>query len=112
MDRNVYRFGQHQLDASRRRLTRGGLAVTLPARQFDLLNFFVANPQRILSVPAIMEAVWADVAVEPNNVVQGVRGLRRALRDDGCHIETVPRQGYQLATTVEQQQSTASHLAV
>ncbi len=99
-DRNVYRFGQYELDAGRRRLTRGDAIVSLPPRQFDLFRLFVSNPNRLLTTDAIMDAAWPGVAVEPNNIGQALKGLRRMLGGDRALIETLPRKGYRFLADV------------
>jgi tetratricopeptide (TPR) repeat protein len=58
-----------------------------------------------------MEAVWPGIAVEPNNIVQAVKGLRKALGERATFIQNVPRQGYELAIDVEHRRAKSSHLA-
>ena len=96
-------FGDFELDAAVGRLTRAGAPVTLPARHLDVLAALVARAGEVVSKNALVEAAWRDVAVTDNSLEQAISSLRRALagRDRAAPIETVPRQGYRFAGSVE-----------
>ena len=99
---DVFAFGPFQLDAQARRLTKDGLAVTLTARQFDLLHLLVASAGQVLSKDALIEAAWKDVAVTDNSLEQAISTLRRALTPPfgQPYIETQARRGYRFAADV------------
>src|SRR5215831_888076 len=105
-----YHFGPYVLDPRRRTLSRRGLPVSLTPKAFDLLLFFVQNPNRVISKDELLKTVWADSFVEEGNLTQNVFLLRRALgqtSEDSGLIVTIPRKGYQFAGDV----SIASHTA-
>src|SRR5271167_4066401 len=53
-------FGEFELDAGTREVTRGGANLTLTAREFDLLWFLASNPRRVFSRSHLLDRVWGD----------------------------------------------------
>ncbi|WP_088888994.1 two-component system response regulator RppA [Leptolyngbya ohadii] len=74
-------------------------SITLTAKEFQLLEYFMQHPQQILSRDQLMNRLW-EVGAEPmsNVVAAQIRLLRRKLADYGCDhlIETVYGLGYRL----------------
>src|SRR5215467_12274748 len=65
--------------------------VPVGARALEILALLLQHPGAPVSKAAIMEAVWPDVAVEPNNLKVQVAALRRVLdahRTGGRCIQT------------------------
>jgi DNA-binding winged helix-turn-helix (wHTH) protein len=96
-----FRFGDFELDAGAGRLTRGGEAVSVPARHLDVLAALLARAGHVVSKDALVEAAWRDVAVTDNSLEQAISSLRRLLATGESPIQTVPRQGYRFTGTVE-----------
>jgi DNA-binding response OmpR family regulator len=92
------RFGEAEVDLTARRLTVRGKAVTLTAREFDLLAFFVAHPGRVYSREQLMQAVWGARYTGTARTVDNFVGrLRAHIGDDAekpRHVETVRGYGY------------------
>jgi len=92
------RFGDVEVDLVARRLTVRGERVTLTAREFDLLAFFVAHPGRVFSREQLMQAVWGSRYTGTARTVDNFVGrLRAHIRDDAenpRHLETVRGYGY------------------
>ena len=92
------RFGEVEVDLVARRLTVRGEQVTLTAREFDLLAFFVAHPGRVFSREQLMQAVWGSRYTGTARTVDNFVGrLRAHIRDDAenpRHLETVRGYGY------------------
>ena len=101
----VFEFGDFRLDGRRRQLSRrDGAVVSLTAKAFDTLVFLVEHEGIVLHKDELMRAVWADTAVEENNLNQNISILRRALgehRGDHRYIATVPGRGYQFVAKVQ-----------
>jgi len=99
----LYEFGAFRLDAIERVLWRGGEMIVLPPKVFDTLWVLVKEEGRVVSKSELMEAIWANAAVEESNLSQNIYTLRRALGVDEQgrqFIETVPRRGYRFAVPV------------
>jgi two-component system OmpR family response regulator/two-component system response regulator QseB len=81
------------LDPASRTVQRGGVAVTLPAREFDLLHALMLNAGRVLSREQIEQHLYSwGQEVESNAVEVHVHHLRRKLGND--LILTVRGVGY------------------
>jgi len=71
-------------------------------KTFDLLLVLAQNAGRLLTKEQLMQAVWADTAVEESNLSYHVFAIRKALGDpagDGL-IATVPKRGYRFTAAV------------
>src|SRR3954468_15150426 len=115
-------FGGYTLDLDRGSLLRGETEIALRPKTFAVLSFLVQNNGRLVSKDELFAAVWPNLAVTDDALVQSIGELRRGLGDDGPRlIKTIPRRGYRLesavsiVTTVDQSvanatpDSTASH---
>jgi two-component system response regulator MprA len=95
----ILRFGDLELNASERRVTRAGRSIELTRIEFSLLAFFMAHPQKVLPRAAIFEAVWGhDIAYASNSLEVYVGFLRRKTEEFGGPrlIHTVRGFGYVL----------------
>jgi DNA-binding response OmpR family regulator len=96
--RNVKRAGPVELDLAARRATVEGRELALTTREFDLLAFFVAHPERVHSREQLMEAVWGSRYFGTARTVDNfVARLRAHIGDDAeapRHLETVRGVGY------------------
>src|SRR5580693_2033306 len=106
-----YRFGSFEIHPASRTVTNGTEPVAITSRAFDLLLYMVRNPQRLLTKEELLNAVWADAAVEEGNLSQSVFLLRKAINlrnavDGNSRPEplvvTIPGRGYQFAAAVEE----------
>lgn len=89
--------GGVEMDLLGRRVTRGGVEIELQPREFSLLEYFLRNPDRVLSKTMIMEHVW-DYDFDPQtNVVDVLVSRLRSKIDkdfDVKLIHTVRGVGY------------------
>jgi two-component system alkaline phosphatase synthesis response regulator PhoP len=62
----------------------------LSLREFELLKFFVRNPQRVFDRLAILDLVWGqDTYVEPRTVDVHIRRLRQRIERDSARPELI-----------------------
>ncbi len=74
-----------------------GEAVRVRPQTFGMLRYLIANADRLVSKEELMQAVWADIAVTDDSLVQCIHEIRRALNDDRhVVLQTVTRRGYRL----------------
>jgi DNA-binding response OmpR family regulator len=81
-DRHVatLRVGDLELDEAARRVTRGGHAIALPAREFALLHYLMSRRGEVVSRTEIEEHIYDDLASPLSNVVDSaICALRRKL---------------------------------
>jgi DNA-binding response OmpR family regulator len=91
----VLRAGDISVDVVRREVTAWGRTVNLSAREFALLQAFVAHPSQTLSRQELLSMAWGmDFDPQTNLVDVYVGYLRRKLGEPV--IETVRGAGYRL----------------
>jgi two-component system phosphate regulon response regulator PhoB len=76
--------------------------LSLGPTEFRLLNFLMANPERVHSRANLLDHVWGNEAyIEERTVDVHVKRLRAALTPFGCDqfIETVRGSGYRITKT-------------
>jgi Tol biopolymer transport system component/DNA-binding winged helix-turn-helix (wHTH) protein len=89
------------MDVRRRVITRGGHAVPLAPKTFDLLVLLVQSDGRAVSKQELTTALWPATFVEEANLSFQISALRKALGESGSRwIETLPRHGYRFVATV------------
>jgi DNA-binding response OmpR family regulator len=95
----VLRVADLELDTVSHGVRRDGHAVELTSKEYAILEYFVRNPNRVLTRAQIAEHVWDYDFVAMSNVVDVYVGyLRRKLGDDHEPrlLHTVRGTGYQL----------------
>src|SRR6476469_1376241 len=95
-DQIVLCFADFVLDPGRSRLCDvSGTEIPLRPKSFDVLQLFVQRAGQMLRKDVVLDAVWPNVHVTEDSLVQCVRDIRRALRDEaGSMLRTVARKGY------------------
>jgi TolB-like protein/DNA-binding winged helix-turn-helix (wHTH) protein/cytochrome c-type biogenesis protein CcmH/NrfG len=95
------RFDRYVLDLHRGCLLLDGSEIALRPKTFAVLHYLTENSGRLVSKDELFAAVWPNLAITDDALVQSIGELRRALGDDGPRlIRTVPRRGYRLETAV------------
>jgi DNA-binding winged helix-turn-helix (wHTH) protein/tetratricopeptide (TPR) repeat protein len=98
-----YRFNDFEVDLGQRSVRRAGHSISVSPRTFDLLAFFVLNPQRVVSKRELMDTLWPDSNVDENTLGQQVLLLRKALtgtQSGDKLVVTIPDRGYQFTASV------------
>jgi DNA-binding winged helix-turn-helix (wHTH) protein/Tfp pilus assembly protein PilF len=100
----IYEFDDFRVDPGRRLLLgRDGRPLPLTPKAFDTLIYLVQHTDEVLAKETLMRAIWADTAVEENNLNQCISALRRVLgekRAENRYIVTVPGRGYKFVAPV------------
>jgi two-component system response regulator MprA len=89
-------YGDVVLDVSSRRARRGTRALELSAREADLLELMLRNPEQVVTRELALARVWDGGSATPNAVDRYVSYLRRKLGDPPL-IQTVRGVGFVLA---------------
>ena len=91
-------FDGFSVDLMRCALLRGNEEVRLRPKAFDVLSYLARRPDRVVSKEELIAAVWAGVFVTDDALVQCIRAIRGALRDEARSlVKTIPRRGYLFA---------------
>jgi adenylate cyclase len=95
------RFDRYVLDLDRGSLLLDGNEIALRPKTFAVLRYLIENCGRLVSKDELFAAVWPNIAVTDDALVQSIGELRRALGDDGARlIKTIPRRGYRFESDV------------
>jgi len=98
-EEETMRFGNVELNIHSRLVTCNGEQVNLTATEFRLLEYFLRNPNRVLSRLEILEHIWGiDFNMGTNVVDVYINYLRKKVdKDPACrYIQTVIGMGYML----------------
>ncbi len=95
----VITFNEITLEADAQRVTVDGKPVILTDKEYQLLEYFIANRRRLLTKAAIAEHTWGDEYQHVSNfdfIYTHIKNLRKKLMDAGSadYIKTVYRAGY------------------
>jgi DNA-binding response OmpR family regulator len=94
---STLKIGDLEVDRLSRRVFRAGRRIELSPKEYSLLEYFVLNPNRVLSRSMIMDRVWDQSFEGLTNIVDVyVRQVRRKI-DEGFEqklIRTVRGIGY------------------
>jgi DNA-binding response OmpR family regulator len=90
-------FNDIEIDSDTRRVTRSGDEVKLTHLEFELLSFFVRNPNRVFSRDELLREVWQQRSGSKRTVDNFLAQLRSKLESDAenpQHFITVRGSGY------------------
>lgn len=93
----VRQYGELAVDSFRHRVTIAEKEVHLTPNEFRLLNFFIQNPDRVLTQDQIGHAIWLSEDLSGCDSYRVVSELRRKLGDtkgEARYIHTVYGFGY------------------
>jgi DNA-binding response OmpR family regulator len=95
----ILRYDELELHTATRRAYRASMPITLTAKEFALLEYFMRHPGQVLSKQAIIQNVWNyDAIVVSNNVEVYIRMLRSKIDRAFAYplIHTAKGMGYVL----------------
>jgi DNA-binding response OmpR family regulator len=102
-DTKVLEFGQVEVDLTRRIVQRSGRELKLTRAEYNLLTYFLQNPDRVLTRKTILNSVWGyDYCPNTRTVDAHVVRLRQKLEPEGArprHFLTVHGVGYRFLPT-------------
>jgi two-component system response regulator MprA len=83
VSRDVLGYGDLTLDATARRVTRGGEVIALTKIEFDLLELLLRNAEHVLGYDVILDRVWGYGEAPESNALQVFVGFLRRKLEDG-----------------------------
>jgi DNA-binding winged helix-turn-helix (wHTH) protein len=96
-------FADFRLDPANACLWRGTQPVALTPKAFDVLQYLVTHPDRLVTKDTLLDAVWPEIAISDAVVRIAIGELRRALGDTAQaprFIATIHRRGYRFLAPV------------
>ena len=96
----VLEAGPVRMDVERHVVTVNGAQITLPLKEFDLLEYLMRNSGRVLTRGQLIDRVWgADYVGDTKTLDVHVKRLRSKIESDPAnpvHLVTVRGLGYKL----------------
>ncbi len=94
----VLEVGPVRMDVQRHTVTVSGSEVTLPLKEFDLLEYLLRNAGRVLTRSQLIDRVWGtDYVGDTKTLDVHVKRLRSKIEPDPsqpCHLITLRGLGY------------------
>lgn len=88
--RNTIEIRNISLDLNDRLLLVNDKNIALNRKEFDILNYFFFNKNRLVTRTALAEHVWGDSIDQANNfdfIYSQIKNLRKKLQDSGAQVE-------------------------
>ena len=79
----LFLFEDYSIDTDRRELRRGPELVAVEPQVFDLLQYLIANRERVVSRDDLIAAVWGGRIVSESTISSRVTAVRQAIGDSG-----------------------------
>ena len=101
--RDDYRIGDWLIHPRINSMEKDGETVHLEPKVMRVLLVLASEPGEVVTRERLRTAVWPDVFVGDDVLIRAISELRRAFSDDPREpnvIQTVPKVGYRLITTV------------
>jgi TolB-like protein/DNA-binding winged helix-turn-helix (wHTH) protein len=96
-----FEFDQFVFDPLAGQLLREGREVLLRPKSLEVLRLLVVNAGQLVTKDQLFATAWPKTVVTDDALVQCVRDIRVALRDDQQRmVRTIPRRGYIFTSTV------------
>lgn len=83
-------LGNLTLDPDKHLVQVNGIPLTLNRKEYDLLYYFVVNPNRVINKMSLAESVWGDNIDQADSldfIYSQVKNLRKKLKQAGASIE-------------------------
>ena len=83
-------------------IRRDGAEVVLRAQSLAVFRYLSERPDSVVTKEALRAAIWPNVVVTDDSVVQCMADIRRVLGDEHRHVlRTIARQGYLMSPDAE-----------
>jgi two-component system response regulator CssR len=91
----IVRYDQYEINITKREIKANDGMIDLTNKEFELLSFFIKNPNKAFSREEILKHVWGDNYYGSDRVVDDLlRRLRHKMPE--LKIETIYGYGYRL----------------
>ena len=95
------RRGDVEVNLQTRRVTICGEELSLPPKEWEILSFFLENPNRTFTREQLLIRFWGyDFEGNERVVDNHIKKLRKVLAGSNCIIRTVRKSGYRMEVPV------------
>lgn len=97
---NTLRAGKIAINPAAHKVFLDGTEITLTHKEYELLHFFMSNPEQIFSREQLLNRIWGyDFEGNTRTVDTHIKTLRQKLGSEGKYIVTLIRSGYKFEVT-------------
>jgi two-component system response regulator RegX3 len=100
VDLDVLSLADIRMDIDRHQVSVGGQPISLPLKEFELLEFLLRNPGRVLTRTQLIDRVWgSDYVGDTKTLDVHIKRLRAKIEKDPANptlIHTVRGLGYKI----------------
>ena len=110
----LYEFEEYCLDIARRELRRDGALITVEPQIFDLLQYLIANRERVVSKDDLIASVWNGRIVSESTLSSSITIARQAIGDSGDQqrlVRTFARKGIRFVGKVQEESAAGASSA-
>ena len=97
---DIYETGAIRLDIGRHQVSVNGISISLPLKEFELLEYLMRNSGRVLTRSQLIDRVWGgDYFGDTKTLDVHIKRLRAKIEVDPAHpvlIHTIRGLGYKL----------------
>lgn len=100
-----FAFGDCEVDADRRELTRGSETIIIGPQVFDLLLHLLLNREHVVSKDSLFDSVWRGRVVSESTLASHISAVRKVIGDTGEDqrlVRTIQRKGYRFVGEVRE----------
>lgn len=84
-DKSKVSFGDIALDYNQRKITINGVSKDLTSKEFDLMDLFISNPNKVYSRESLLDLVWGyDYPGDARTVDVHIRRLREKIEPNSA----------------------------
>jgi len=102
--KTIYTSGIFEINTESKTLTKNNVQIPLRKKQFDIMLYFIKNPNIVLSFNKIYSEIWdipypeeEDSSKIESNLYVNIHSLRNLIEDDPknpCHLVSFSKTGY------------------
>ena len=97
---DIHTAGPIKIDTAKHQVTLNGASITLPLKEFELLEYLVRNAGRVLTRSQLIDRVWGgDYFGDTKTLDVHIKRLRSKIEEDPANpvlIQTIRGLGYKL----------------
>ncbi len=95
----IFEYGELEINVVSRKFFVDGNEVELTNNEFDIIHFFLKNPERIISIDELASSIWGNGFDKQTNYINVYMSyIRKKIRShtDINYIKTIRKRGFEL----------------
>ena len=101
---HIMRKGNIEVDLGTGKVTIEGTSCIFPKLEYDMLLYFLENPNRVLTRDQFIVRLWGyDFEGNERVVDNHIKNLRKIINNSNCKITTVHKAGYRMEVDCDEE---------